>query len=100
MEIFGAETLTEFATSHTHAEAPLKRWLSFAEKAKWANFAELKETFRSADYYRGAVIFDIGGNKFRLIADIAYEKQAVYIYKVLTHQEYAENKWKKRYENT
>lgn len=99
MEIFGKEILTDFASQHSHAEAPLKRWLSFTQEAQWTNFSELKESFRSADYYRGAVIFDIGGNKFRLIADIAYEKQKVYIYKVLTHQEYDENKWKKRYES-
>ena len=98
MEIFGKEKLTDFARSHKQAEGPLDRWLFHTREAQWHNFNELKGTFGSADYYRGAVIFDIGGNKFRLIATVIYERKQLYIDQVLTHQEYDEDKWKKPYE--
>lgn len=98
MEIFGQEKLTDFAREHKQAEAPLNRWLFHTREAQWNNFNELKETFGTADYYRGAVIFNIGGNKFRLVATVVYERQRVYIDQVLTHQEYDENNWKRPYE--
>lgn len=98
MEIFGKEILDEFAGLHKHADAPLKRWLSHTRQSQWNNFNELKETFGTADYYRGAVIFNIGGNKFRLIAIVIYDEKKVYIDQILTHRDYDENKWKKAYE--
>lgn len=55
-----------------------------------------KATFASADYVEGLTIFDIGGNKFRLIAAIHYNRRKVYIRDVLTHTEYDRNAWKRR----
>jgi mRNA interferase HigB len=56
--------------------------------------AELK-TLASADIYKEGTIFDIGGNKYRLIAGVDYEAQVVRVKQVMTHAEYDRDKWKK-----
>jgi mRNA interferase HigB len=57
------------------------------------NFSELRKTFSSADQVGNCTVFNIGGNKFRLIATIHYNRQIIYIRQVLTHAEYDLNKW-------
>jgi mRNA interferase HigB len=56
----------------------------------------LRETFASADYVDGLTVFNIGGNKYRLIASIHYNRRKVYIRNVLTHAEYDRETWKRR----
>lgn len=58
------------------------------------SYAELKQTFPSADLFGRCTIFNIGGNKFRLIVAIHYNTHTVYIRNVITHAEYDLNKWK------
>ena len=65
--------------------------------ASWRNFADLRQTFNSADAVGDCVGFNIGGNKYRLVARVRYATGSlpgvVYVLKVLTHAEYDENKW-------
>lgn len=70
-------------------------WRNVTLAAKWKNFSDVKKTFRAADLYGSCVIFDIGGNNFRLIAKINYETEVVSIRAVMTHAKYDEDKWKK-----
>jgi mRNA interferase HigB len=61
------------------AEEPLRAWYRGARRASWRNFAEVKTSFGQTDVAKvdsgnTVAIFDIGGNKFRLIAKISYEK--------------------------
>lgn len=63
-------------------------------KTDFASFAELKRVFGSADKVGKFTVFDIGGNKYRLIAAIHYSRKKIYIRHVLTHTEYNRNKWK------
>ncbi len=58
------------------------------------SFADLRNTFGSADQVGNLTVFNIGGNKLRLIAAIHYNRRIIYIRAVLTHQEYDEGKWK------
>jgi mRNA interferase HigB len=64
------------------------------KSAKYQSFSELKQAFRSADVYKEQTIFDIGGNKYRLIAGLRYAIQTVYIQCVLTHEYYDKGDWK------
>ena len=64
------------------------------EKNRFANWSDLKASLNSVDRVGDLVVFDVGGNKYRLIAYIRFEKQIVYIKAVLTHQEYDQGAWK------
>ncbi|WFP49329.1 type II toxin-antitoxin system HigB family toxin [Methylomonas sp. EFPC3] len=66
------------------------------ESEVFTDFNHLKTTFASADYVDGLTVFDIGGNQFRLIAAIHYNRRKVYVRDVLTHAEYDRNAWKRR----
>lgn len=57
---------------------------------------QLKRTFASVDYVDGYTVFDVGGNRYRLIAAIHYDKQRLYVRHVLTHAEYDRNAWRKK----
>ncbi len=60
----------------------------------FSNYAELRETFPSADQVGKLTVFNIGGNNIRLIAAIHYNRKKIYIRAVLTHAEYNEQRWK------
>lgn len=70
------------------ARKALAKWEKAVLGSAWANFSELKRTFNSADHVKPNTIFDVGGNKYRVIARINYELQTVAIQHVLTHAEY------------
>jgi len=61
---------------------------------RFANFAELREIFPSADQVTNKTIFNIGGNKYRLIAALHYNRERVYIRAILTHRDYDKGNWK------
>jgi mRNA interferase HigB len=72
----------------------LQGWRRVIEKNSFANWAELKATFNAVDKVNELAVFDIGGNKYRLMAYIRFEKQILYIKAVLTHREYDKGAWK------
>ncbi|WP_421993854.1 type II toxin-antitoxin system HigB family toxin [Roseococcus sp.] len=89
MHIIAKRTLRAFWERVPAAQAPLEAWFALVTKASWENPAQVRETFRAADFVGDSrVIFDIGGNKFRLVARIAYKHQRVMIKFVGTHKEY------------
>jgi mRNA interferase HigB len=94
MKIISNSALRAFAAEHPQADAPLKGWRRLIEKNRFANWSELKVSFNSVGRVGDLVVFDIGGNKYRLITYIRFEKQIVYIKAVLTHQEYDKGVWK------
>ena len=94
MHIISKRKLKEFWEIHPNAETPLLGWFESVKKADWENFSEVRETFRHVDLYRDCVIFDVGGNKFRLITKIRFQKKRVYIRFVLTHLDYDKDLWK------
>ena len=87
-----------FIKDHTEAAEPLRTWRTAVVNANWTSFPDVKETFNTVDWYKGALIFDIGGNNVRLIAVCRFELGRLYIDKVLTHKEYDTGTWKKRYD--
>jgi len=94
MKIISNSALRLFAVECPQADAPLQGWRRVIEKNRFDNWAELKLTFRSIDKVGDLTVFDIGGNKYRLITYIRFEKQIVYIKAVLTHRDYDKGAWK------
>lgn len=93
MRIISKRRLREFWQENPQAEQPLLAWYEIVKKVEWENFADVRNSFRHADVYKDCVIFDIGGNKFRLIAKVRYRLKRVYIKFVLSHREYDKNNW-------
>ena len=75
-------------------EKVLRGWISIVREANWNSFAEIRSTFNHSDVYGGCTIFDVGGNRYRVIAKVAFGIKVVFIREVLTHAEYDENKWR------
>jgi mRNA interferase HigB len=90
MKVYGEAVLAKFAARHAGARRPLQRFLEIVRGADWPHFPAVKRTFPATDLGRktGKAIFDIGGNKYRVIAVVNFEKQALLIEEVLTHEEY------------
>src|SRR5436305_14935121 len=70
------------------SEQPLKAWYAVVKEASWSHFAELKAQFGSASAVGERVVFNIAGNKYRLVAWINYDFYTVYVRFVGTHAEY------------
>lgn len=94
MHVLTRKRLREFVARHKEAEEPLDVWYAIVSKTDFGSFAELKRAFRSVDKVGKFTVFDIGGNKFRLIVAIHYNRKKLYIRHVLTHAEYDQDKWK------
>lgn len=94
LHIISRKRLREFWRQHPDAKEPLDTWYRLTKRAAWRNLAETRQTFPHADPYQECTIFNIGGNKYRLITKIYYEDQTVLIRFVLTHPEYDRGKWK------
>jgi mRNA interferase HigB len=91
MRIIAVSTLREFWTSpgRRDAEEALKTWVQVVRAADWSKPTDVKEMFRSADILRnGRVIFDIGGNKYRLVTAVHYRGKRVYVRFIGTHSDY------------
>lgn len=81
--------MREFWQRHAQAEKPLRAWEKLIRQASPAHLSDLTQLFGSVDFVPPEyTVFDIGGNKYRLITFVSYSAQRVYIKHVLTHQEY------------
>jgi mRNA interferase HigB len=94
MRVISRKAIRSFALQHREAAGPLAFWAQVTEAARWKDPTEVKQAFRSVDFVEGFTVFDIGGNKYRLIAFIHYRKQLVFIKQILTHRDYDKGKWK------
>ena len=100
MIVVGANRLLEFGRRHADAAHPLAAWFQTVLAAEWRNPAELRQTYRSADPTvevgsgRRLAVFNIKGNKYRLIAGVDYGSGIVNVLRVMTHKEYSRDKWK------
>ncbi len=88
MRVISNKTLDEFAVVHRDAQLPLQIWRRIIEAGHFLNFGELKMAFNSVDKVGHYYVFDIGGNKFRLITAIHFNRQMAFIRHVFTHKEY------------
>ncbi len=95
MHVISKKKLRTLWSIHPEAQISPNNWFRVAKKADWTMFADLQATFRSADQIGKYTVFDIGGNKYRLIAEINYRRRKVFLRYILTHAEYSRGKWKK-----
>jgi mRNA interferase HigB len=94
VRVISKAAITAFSRSHPDALAPLLRWYYVAKRATWTNLAHVREDFPDADSVEVFTVFNIAGNKYRLITAIKYRWQVVYVRQILTHVEYNKDKWK------
>lgn len=80
--------LIAFWTDHTDAEKPLREWYGLVRAREYSSFAEVKADFGSADWVQGFIVFDMGGNKYRLIVRPNFDGKRFYIQGVYTHKQY------------
>lgn len=96
MRIISKAALRNFWSVHPKAETPLSIWYKLVDKTNFEGFNDLRKAFNSVDMVDDYVVFDIGGNKYRLIAKINFNQQKVYVRHVLTHTEYDRGNWKRK----
>ncbi len=94
MHIISRKALKDFWGKYPDSETPLKTWFKIVKGTKYKSFNHLRETFRTADKVNDLVVFNIGGNKYRLAAVIHFPYGKVYIRRIMTHQEYNREGWK------
>ena len=95
MRVITNRRLLNFAAIHHDASEPLQSWRAIMESSRYLNFSELRLSFRGVDKVGDLYVFNIAGNKYRLIAFLHFERQLCYIKHVLTHGEYDKGAWKK-----
>lgn len=100
MNLVGRETLEAFKTKHADARSAIERWERLVTAAAWRNFADLRRTLASADQIKLdreliVMVFNVGGNNYRLISEVAYTAGIVHALAVLTHAEYDKGRWKR-----
>ncbi|MBV8780591.1 MAG: type II toxin-antitoxin system HigB family toxin [Phycisphaerae bacterium] len=99
MRVIKRLPLVEFGRRHPKAARPLDEWFRIVLRSRWRTFVDVRRSFGQTDIARvnsgnRVCVFDIGGNKYRIIAKVSYEKQKLYILRILTHSEYDTNAWK------
>ena len=95
MRVIALKTLRDFWEKHPQAEIPLRAWYALASRADWRNPADIKAAYRNASFLaNNRVVFNIKGNRYRLIVGIDYRSQTVFYKYLLTHAEYDKDKWK------
>jgi len=95
MHIITRKRLLEFAKKHPDCASALESWYRIVKRTDFNSYAELRQAFQRADQIGKLTVFNIGGNKARLIAAIHYNTNRVYIRHILTHKEYDRGTWRK-----
>lgn len=95
MHVITKKRIIEAKKKYPKCASALNGWFRIIEKNEFLNFFDLKITFNSIDKVENLYIFDIGGNKLRLIASIHFNRQKLYIRHILNHKEYDKNLWRR-----
>jgi mRNA interferase HigB len=101
MRVIKRSRVHGFCRAHPDAETSLKSWLRIVRHANWRNFTGVRSVYPSADAVkvqsgRTVVVFNIGGNKYRMIVAVHYNTAKVYVLRFLTDEEYDEGHWKEQ----
>ena len=90
MRVIAIKILSDFwkKVGSADAEQPLKSWYAEAVKANWSKPSDIKELYRHASFVGDRVVFNIAGNKYRLVAFVRYSSRTVYVRFVGTNKQY------------
>lgn len=96
MWIISKSRLRDYWEQPKRAEVkgPLQAWHTVVSHASWESFADLKRTYGNASLVGDCVVFNIAGNKYRLVTRVRYRAHKVYVLKIMTHAEYDVLDWK------
>ncbi|MDZ8108253.1 MAG: type II toxin-antitoxin system HigB family toxin [Nostoc sp. DedQUE12a] len=94
MHVISHKILKRYGENYADCQEALNNWYKVASKAQWSNLVEVQKVFAKAEAVSNFTIFNIKGNKYRLIVDINYQRQLIYIKYILTHAEYDKEEWK------
>lgn len=99
MRIITVKPLKEFSMKHAAMVPALERFTTTLSTARWQNIDQVRDVFPHADLVtvksgRVVTIFNVSGNKCRVIAAIHYNRERAYILGVYTHREYSRGQWK------
>ena len=99
MRIVKPPTVRQWMRMHPNARASLARWLELTAKAQWTSLGDIRKAFRACDEVRVGsdrvvVVFNIGGNNFRLVCAVHYNLGRVFVLRFMTHAQYSEDRWK------
>ncbi len=92
MIVVGKKRVLDFMQKYNQSRRVMQSWVQLVEAATWSSLQNLKETCPTADLIKGTnlVVFDIRGDKYRIIARVDYSEQEVQIRHVFTHEHYEE----------
>ncbi len=94
MHVISYKKIREFCQHHADATSALEHWYQTVKHQTVQTFADVKRLFPSADQIENFVVFNIGENRYRLIAFIRYPLKRIFIRHILTHTAYDQEKWK------
>jgi mRNA interferase HigB len=94
MKLISNKALSEFAAAHPDADEPLQAWRRLVERGTFQSFSDLRTTFASVDKVGDRYVFNISGNKYRLIVCMVFSVQTVWVKAVLKHADYDKGAWK------
>lgn len=94
MHIISRKALQTFWDQYPDSKTALIRWFKIVSNTNFDSLDTLRSVFPSADKVGDLIVFNIGGNKYRLIASVHFNRGKVYIRHVLSHKAYDEGKWK------
>lgn len=90
MQVLGTASVERFLRQHAAARGPMARWVQIVRAAEWRDVTDARRTLPTADAIRGTNLtcFNVGGNNFRLVTAVSYQRQEVIVRELMTHAEY------------
>jgi len=95
VNVISKRGLLERAAKHPEAAAALRVWFDVAVESEWRTLEDVRRSFPATDMVGDLAIFNIRGNRFRLIVRMIFRYQRIYVKEFLTHADYTREKWKK-----
>ena len=95
MNAISKRSLLEKAAKHPDARVAVQDWFDAASTAEWRNLEDIRQTYPATDMVGMLAIFNIKGNRYRLIVRMVFQYRRFYIKEFLTHAEYNKGAWEK-----